>query len=336
MSLFLGFTERNNFGRALFPVNPMGAVVNINQLVLDAFFRQFGYPFSAWSCARRLTDLYTGSLIEVRRASDSAVLDIGYNINNELDTAMLLGFIGASSGFVRTLYDQTGAGNHFVQTTASQQPRIVNAGVLDIVNSKPSMFFDGINDNMIVNSSIATYNWMHNLTDANFYQNLNIVAQAGTTANPNASYAFLANNGGTTAKRGFLSSFDDRATALRNNAYFMVTTNGIGGQTVISALYQNELPPNQLVAITDFTYRSNPVALEKHYMQINNGFFNTNTGTNTSSNLDATHDLQLGASGANTAFLLGYISEVIMYRGTNGIVNLNTAIQGNQKDFYSI
>jgi len=337
--MFLGFSERNIFGRALFPTLPIGETRVFNLLFIDEFADKYGIPFSAWSIARRLWSNYTGNLIEVRRLSDGALLDIGFDANNELDLATLTGFIGAGSGFIRTLYDQTGTGNNFVQTTLANQPRIVNAGVVDTVNGKPSAFFDGANDHMTIPSSTATYNWMHNLTDGVFTQKVNIVAQAGLSSNPNAAYSFLGNNGFTTADVGFGLIYDDRLIFSRNNQYWSIVTNGSAGQSVISAQYNNELTPNQLVAIADFFARFETAAafvINKEYMQINQGIKRINTFNATASNSNASNNLQLGASGRTTVFLNGYISEVIMYRGDNSAIENNSDIHQNQKDFYAI
>lgn len=84
----------------------------------------------AWSVARRLLSSYEGALIRVRRSSDSAELDIGYDTNGNLDTATLLSFCGAGDGFLRWRYDQSGNGRHFGQATAVNQPQVVSSGSL--------------------------------------------------------------------------------------------------------------------------------------------------------------------------------------------------------------
>jgi len=86
---------------------------------------------------RRLSSTYTGNLIRVRRSTDNAEQNIGYNSSNVLDTAALLSFVGTSSGFVTTWFDQSGNGQNATQTVALSQPRIVNSGTLDTINSKP-------------------------------------------------------------------------------------------------------------------------------------------------------------------------------------------------------
>jgi len=60
-----------------------------------------------------------------------------------LDEFALLGHVGINSGFVTTAYDVSGNGRNATQTTTANQPRIVNAGVVDTFNNKPAMFNDG-------------------------------------------------------------------------------------------------------------------------------------------------------------------------------------------------
>jgi hypothetical protein len=94
---------------------------------------------------RRLRRLYTGFCIRVRRSSDNAQLDIGFDSQGNLDILALLAFVGTGSGFVTIWYDQSGNGSNATQTTAGAQPRIVNNGVLDIANGKPAIRFNGSN-----------------------------------------------------------------------------------------------------------------------------------------------------------------------------------------------
>jgi hypothetical protein len=87
---------------------------------------------------RKLRSAYTGNCIEVRRSSDNTTQNIGF-VNNVLDTASLLSFVGAGSGFVRTWYDQSGNSVNGSQTDNNRQLRIVNSGVLETLNSKPCL-----------------------------------------------------------------------------------------------------------------------------------------------------------------------------------------------------
>jgi hypothetical protein len=87
---------------------------------------------------RLLSGNYAGSAIRVRRSSDNTEQNIGFNAG-ELDTAALLSFCGNGNGFVTTFYDQSGNGKNNVQSSAGSQPRIVLNGVLETLNSKPTI-----------------------------------------------------------------------------------------------------------------------------------------------------------------------------------------------------
>jgi len=110
------------------------------------------FPNASLGLSLRLLDKnYTGFCIKVRRSSNNDELDIGF-VNNELDTASLLTFVGSGDGFVSIWYDQSGQNIDVSQNVASHQPIIVKAGVLETENGKPALNFDGIND-FLLNTS---------------------------------------------------------------------------------------------------------------------------------------------------------------------------------------
>jgi hypothetical protein len=109
-------------------------------LILDGLNSAAAYSL------RKLRSAYTGPAIRVRRSSDNAELNIGFTVSGNLDTGTLVAHVGSGSGFVTTWYDQSGNNRHATQATAGNQPRIVNAGVIDIANGKPAIRFDGVND----------------------------------------------------------------------------------------------------------------------------------------------------------------------------------------------
>jgi hypothetical protein len=111
------------------------------------------YPTDAvagYSISRRLTKNYSGALIRVRRASDNIEQDIGFNSNNELDTASIISFCGASSGFVARVYPQltTTNPNYSVYTqylgniNGSSQPEIYNGSSVLTRNGRPIAKFN--------------------------------------------------------------------------------------------------------------------------------------------------------------------------------------------------
>jgi hypothetical protein len=99
------------------------------------------YPGAAAAYSLRLLDAdYTGSAINVRRASDNAVQDIGFDANGDLDTSALATFCAGTDGYVVRWYDQSGNSNDAVQATTSAQPQIVASGsVLVDANGNPKV-----------------------------------------------------------------------------------------------------------------------------------------------------------------------------------------------------
>jgi hypothetical protein len=98
------------------------------------------YPSAAAAYSVRLLKSdYAGSAMEVRRSSDNALQDIGFDANGDLDTASLLSFVGAGDGFVRTWYDQSGNARNKQQITASLQPKIISSGSILLSSGKPSI-----------------------------------------------------------------------------------------------------------------------------------------------------------------------------------------------------
>ncbi|OQP44645.1 hypothetical protein A4H97_09780 [Niastella yeongjuensis] len=98
----------------------------------------------AWSL-RLLSSTYTGYAITVRRSSDDAIQDIGFTTRGDLDTTALKTFVGAGDGYVTQWYDQSGNALNAVQTTATSQPYIVKAGVVERINNRPAIYFGAAN-----------------------------------------------------------------------------------------------------------------------------------------------------------------------------------------------
>ena len=101
--------------------------------LLDTYSAEGAYSM------RKISSTAT-NCIRVRRSSDNAEQDIGF-VGNDLDTDSLLSFVGGSSGFVTTWYDQSGNGRDAFNGFAIRQPRIVLNGVLETKNTKPAIYF---------------------------------------------------------------------------------------------------------------------------------------------------------------------------------------------------
>ncbi len=158
----------NAYGQLLLdPTSASGPLSNItassegvNSSITQAYsIRQLKttYDHSAIITPPTAVNGYTNStspIIRVRRSFDDAQLDIGYT-SGRLDTVTLKNFVtgkigtnGATnttaSGYISIWYDQSGNNRDAIQTTLANQPRIINAGVIDRNSSgQVGIVFDG-------------------------------------------------------------------------------------------------------------------------------------------------------------------------------------------------
>ena len=110
---------------------------------------------------RRTRAAYSGPLFAVRRSSDNAELQIGYTLLGDPDLQTLLRFIGTSSAFITTWFNQGSAGatGNMIQATASNQPRVANAGSLELRNGRLAINnYNAPAGNTIALTSSASYN----------------------------------------------------------------------------------------------------------------------------------------------------------------------------------
>lgn len=98
--------------------------------------------------ASRLVSSWKSPVVRARRSSDNAEKDF-YAINVSpwlIDSSgtSIAAWSGIGAAYVARWYDQKGLLHDGVQATASAQPRIVNAGVLDVgPNGRPQLVFSG-------------------------------------------------------------------------------------------------------------------------------------------------------------------------------------------------
>jgi len=141
-------TEENILGTATANSVSTTQIQPSTGLLLD----QYTGAAAAYSL-RKLSLIYSGDAIIVRRASDNATQSIGFLSNGELDTSSLESFCAGTDGFVTTWYDQSGNGVDAAQTIAGAQPKIVSSGSTILDNSKPCVQFDGIANSIVTSSN---------------------------------------------------------------------------------------------------------------------------------------------------------------------------------------
>ena len=209
---------------------------------------------SAAYSLRKLRTGYYGAAIRVRRSSDNTEQDIAFKTNGTLDTVGLTGFVGSGDGFVTTWYDQSGNGKHAYQISASNQPRIVLGGVIDLINNKPSLKFT--NGQMLVTTQnvLSTGNQPYSIYGVS-YNN----ATADSTLfflgadNLNVSNQYLSlqvnTNGGMTNFRHFWGTGFGWSPGLNTNNIQQYYYIGYDGSTKYSSTNNTNLTNTQVVSM---------------------------------------------------------------------------------------
>lgn len=87
--------------------------------------------FRAYS-TRKVRSAYSGSCLRVRRDSDSAETDIGFD-GDDLDVAAIAAHCTTASGYVVTWYDQSTSGVNLTQSTAARQLLIYDGEAVNTV-----------------------------------------------------------------------------------------------------------------------------------------------------------------------------------------------------------
>jgi hypothetical protein len=102
---------------------------------------------------RKLTSVYNGAALQIRRSSDGEQRDVYFDGTGALSLTSLVSaagggdptpttlssWIGGNSGTVAVWYDQSGLGRNAFQTTAAAQPRVILNGVIELQNGKPRL-----------------------------------------------------------------------------------------------------------------------------------------------------------------------------------------------------
>jgi len=275
---------------------------------------------------RLIKSSYTGACVNVRRSSDNATQDIGFK-GRDFDVDAFNTFVGGGSGYVVTWYDQVGA-IHPTQATAANQPQIV----LNQKNGQPTLFFDGT-DILEFTASTTTFNFIH-VTQGG----VSIVVKAGTTADPNAIYTVLGNNALASTKAGFYLAFDDRAASSVSEALNTSATKAVSGRATSSTLNQNTWTPNAYHLVQSYYASSGgivlPFAKWDGAMDGNNLIAGGSALTlEATVNVNAAHNLQIGAGGIATSPFIGYLGEIVIF-GTVGQGSPKISEMATNQNFY--
>jgi hypothetical protein len=270
---------------------------------------------TAASCARQLSRSYSGPLCQVQRASDSATMDLYANTNGDLDPTGAALFCANTTCAVSVLYDQSGNGNNFTQSTAASQPSFTRS--LTALGGRAALGFTEAGPQAMSAAAAAPIN---DLFATGGYVSL----VANQTGNANVADRLLyKGNGGTVG-------FDLRSTFVGTGISF--TQNASGGQSTWTTASVG------LQRVMDVQYSS--ASLSNVPVLGFNGQPQTLTQTLTASGTissDAAFPLLLGnnATTGGTRGFPGYIAEVVAWKTTPTAAQLE-AVRRNQAAYYGV
>jgi len=215
------------------------------------------------------------------------------------------------SAFVKTWYDQSGNGNDATMTTNASQPRIVNAGTLEVDSKgKPRIYFDGSNDILTIANSASV-----DITAQPLFLNC-VFAGTGTIgymfaknldSSATLQYAILYNNGGKKCVTTYL-----QGTTIRQ-------------ETAINSIDYNTQ------AIFSLSFAN---GAQKGYV---NGASSGNDG-NYNSTMTSRANMNIGGRSGSVdgstkiELYQGYISEIIIISNTTN----RNKIEKKQSKYYEI
>lgn len=114
----------------------------------------FTYPNAGGAYSVRQLNNNANTALMVRRASDDATANIGFDGSGDLAVADIASHCGTSDGFVEYWYDQTGLQNHAEQADAAYQPKIYDGTTQSVLeegstgNEKPTLEFKLVSSNV--------------------------------------------------------------------------------------------------------------------------------------------------------------------------------------------
>ena len=252
---------------------------------------------------RSLSNSYADPVVTVRRSSDDAEEDF---TASEIADGTLAAFCGAGDGFVYRWWDQSGNARHAVAAADTNEPKIVDSGVVVTEEGKPAIRFDGSND--FFSAGVAgDFNSLHNGNAAVF-----AVLTIGLSANPAALYLIVGTSSISFTQIGAQIFYDDRS-GINENAYRITVQRGVAFTSAGAITHTNAIQPQQQFLLSQIIDIANPVADNRLEGFINSGVrLAGNVETDTGSASNSTSALHIGGIGGTYQYA-GYMQELIIY-----------------------
>ena len=208
----------------------------------------------------------------------------------------------ANTAFATTWYDQSGTGNDATQATAAAQPKLITAGVTELLNGKPALVFDGVDDNLKV--GVTDF-------DPNEFPYTMATVHSGST--------------------GYVASISEEASSVfylnirQQGGNALSTNRGTLASSVVSAANAD----NKQSLVTAYA-----TSATSHFMALDGSLQpESTTDCGAVNNLDTFSIGQLRYTGTPN-YLLGNVQEVILYPSDQSANR--TGIETNINDHYGI
>lgn len=125
---------------------PLGYIASAIKMAspFSGIVDEFPNASLAWSISRRLSNSYSGPLIDIIRESDSAVSSIGYDSNGDLSTADISSFCSGTTGYILKVYGQDDLNSGISMygkgsgSALTELPVIYTGGSVVTLNGKPA------------------------------------------------------------------------------------------------------------------------------------------------------------------------------------------------------
>jgi len=143
-----------------------------------------------------ILDGYVSEFLSYHANVSSSRTLIENNINNYYNI-----YTGSNQGFVARWYDQSGNNRHATQTTQANQPTIVLSGSILTINTKPGVYFDGVNDGYNITQLAGRAR-----LDAYFVMTTSDTKYIIPDNNGSNYYGFVADSGSVTDTNNYFSN----------------------------------------------------------------------------------------------------------------------------------
>ena len=200
------------------------------------------YPNASVAYSLRNLSNITTNVVRVRRSSDNTEQNF---TSTEITDGTLTTFTGTNDGFVTIWYDQSRYSNDATQSTASEQPKLVTNGVVELDNGKPCLRYDTTGNDSFnlttrltnARSTFSVVNFVYNsgdLTQYLFGDNSSFDYVSGNNTLLSSEYAASFVKLGDNKVNNISSDFTTTARPLVQSLVSMIHTSSAGRISRIS------------------------------------------------------------------------------------------------------